>query len=60
MDKTDFNETEKKAVLRMRIRWIRKILASWLQIRKKYADPRIRIQKVENQPKTEEKKLIYS
>ena len=34
MDKTDFNETEKKAVLRMRIRWIRKILASWLQTRK--------------------------
>jgi len=39
----------------MRIRWIRKILASWLQIRKN-----MRIQKVKNQPKTEEKKLIYS
>ena len=36
-----------RAVLRIRIRWIRKILASWIRIRKN-----IRIQGVKYQPKT--------
>ena len=34
---------------------IRKILTSWIRIRKKYADPRIRIQEVKYQPKTGKK-----
>ena len=42
-------------VLRIRIRWIRKILASCFRIRKNI---RIRIQEVKYQPKTEKKLLL--
>ena len=43
-------------VLRIRIRWIRKILASWIRIRKKNADPRIRIQGAKKTTKNCKKK----
>ena len=50
----DFNEPE-IAVLRIRIRMIRKILASWIRIHKN-----MRIHGVKYQPKTAKKKTFYS
>jgi len=42
-----------KPLLRIRIRWIRKILASWIRTRKY-----MRIQGVKYQPKTEKKNFF--
>ena len=46
------------AVLRIRIRWIRKILASWIRIRKKYAYSQIRIQGLKFQSKAAKKTFL--
>ena len=48
-----FKKLSKKPVLRIRIRWIRKILASWIRIRKN-----MRIHGVKNQPKTAKKTFL--
>jgi len=50
---TMFNTTSHLSVLRIRIRWIRKILASWIRIRKN-----MRIQGVKYQPKTAKKECF--
>ena len=46
-----------KAVVRIRIHWIRKILASLIRIQK-YADPWIRIRGVKYQPQTAKKTFL--